>query len=131
MENEDRIPGIVLSLHSSEVRKVGGKVLGDVSLIATVADLDLWEAIIQKLDGMKIYEAEDFHDQILSLQQEDNEALTSALDGLKAELRAFQEDASSRSQREKELEEMNTRLGEELKRLQALEQELQELANTC
>lgn len=132
MANEDRIPGVEFTLDEAEAKKVGKQMKGTVHLTATINDLKMWDEIQDKLDGMKVYTVEDFQEQIISLQQQDNEALEDATKKLQEELEACQQkleqSASFSRQREEELGKENQALRARVAQLEALERELQDLA---
>ena len=132
MANEIRIPGVEFSLEQADVKKVNGKTVGTVVLEAHVNDLDMFDDIQDKLDGLKIYAVEDFQTQVNELLREDNEELESAIETAKrnqtqAEERLKQSE-SFRSKREEELQRENQALKVRVEQLEALERELQDLA---
>ncbi len=132
MANEDRIPGVVFHLESSETKKVKGQLVAEVKLNAHINDLDMFDVLVEKLDGLKVYASDDFQTQVNDLLREDNEGLESEVKSLKEYLHAsnetLEQKVSLALEREKELQKENQTLMQRVDQLEVLERELQNLA---
>lgn len=132
MANEDRIPGVTFVCESGETKKVKGKLIAEVRLTAHINDLELFEQIEGKLDGMKVYAAEDFQTQVNGLLREDNDKLEveneRMHDLVVATSEVEKQNASFYQKRVEELQKENKALSVRVEQLEALERELQGLA---
>lgn len=132
MANEDRIPGVVFTLENTETKKVKGKLVAEVTLQAHINDLDLFDAISEKLDGLKIYAAEDFQMQVNDLLREDNDDLENQIKQAKRARATAEEHLSQKesfhAQQVEELQREKQTLMVRVKQLEVLERELQDLA---
>ena len=131
---ELQVPGVTFSLEDAELRKVKGKKIAKVTLEAVIMDDDVWEAVQDKLDGMKIYSVEDFQEQIIDLMKDDNEKLDGQVGSLQERLQEAHEhmkqQASFDAQTVEELRRENEALRQRVDRLESMERELQDLART-
>lgn len=134
MANEPRIPGVEISLEDSEMKKAAGKIIAEVKLTAHITDIELWEAVEDQFDGMKLYDSKDFQSQVNDLLRQDNEDLESALEKKNLKFREVRErsdqQASFSAQEVEELRRENQTLRARVAQLEVLERELQDLAGS-
>ncbi len=71
MEHNERIPGVTLHLkEATESQPLsGGRYRGAIELLADITDLDIWNAVAQKLDGMRIYTVSNLSESMIEVSQ--------------------------------------------------------------
>lgn len=68
---EETLPGITFSVKQiTKLKAIGDKKRVLVELSALVEDEELWESVVEKLDGLRIYSSHTFKDEILSALRE-------------------------------------------------------------
>jgi hypothetical protein len=100
--HEDQVPGVTFHFESSKLQNTADpkKKQVRVTLMATVADDELWEDMKQKfLAGMRIYKGEDFHAAITDAVKADLADAQQENAALKRELRQ-EKDARGLAERE-------------------------------
>jgi chromosome segregation ATPase len=131
---DTRIPGVEFSLESADLKKVSNKTIAEIHLEAHINDMAVFDAVQDKLDGLKIYVADDFHTQVNNLLKEENSTLEQRLQYAEEALRSLQEQYKSTvsfaQKREEELRRENESLRLRNEHLEVLERELQDLART-
>lgn len=134
MANDSRIPGVEFTLESAEAKKVKGKLVGTVRLTAHINNLDMFDLVSEKLDGLKVYEADDFQTQVNTLLREDLDVAEDKLEQKELSLQAAKEGAAQQAsfsvQQVEELRRENLALKRRVDQLEALERELQDLARS-
>lgn len=99
---EESLPGVVLGVVESELLRGSGRVV----LSAEVSDLDVWDRVIENLDGMPIYTVRDVPqlvaataqkraDHLKSTVEYERRQYASALEQIKSELSFAQKDRDS------------------------------------
>lgn len=87
MSDQDTLPCVTFQVASSEelgkTHRATTRV--KVVLVAEFADNELWDSVKSKLNGLKIYAAEDFKGEMLSALREDHLKLEQENAKLKAE----------------------------------------------
>lgn len=73
----DQIPGITFHVEaSSRSGSAVFKARGRVQLTADIADIEMWEEVVRRLEGFKVYSVDDFYQQIMLALRHENERLT-------------------------------------------------------
>lgn len=73
---ETTTAGIVFHVMDSEISKaVSGKQHGKVALSAVVDDLDLWEKVLDQLNGMELHRGRDFKGELIEVLKKKNQEL--------------------------------------------------------
>lgn len=123
---QERLPGLTLHLKEQSLQPCAGKELvatGFVVLRAEVHDLQVWDAVVEKLDGMVVYTVNNLADALFTAVQDrankaEERTLSVAerarveIDALSARL-AFTEEQALNSQRQVvELKQENAILNE-------------------
>lgn len=68
--------GVTFHVMHSEVQgNPGGGYSGKVTLHGVVADLDLWEKVIEQLRGMELYKGRDFKSELIEILRQRNDEL--------------------------------------------------------
>ena len=82
MDHSNKIPGVTLCLIEAKLKQAPGsdaKRQGTIVLDATVEDLETWEKVIAKIDGLRIYTVKDLATTLIEVTQiEAKEALSKA-----------------------------------------------------
>ena len=92
MKPEERIPGVTFHLESAkQLPSVTYKAHGLVTLKADIDNFDVWDEVVGKLNGLRIYEASDLSTEMIEMLQEDNNRLEGELAQLKEEAREKEE----------------------------------------
>jgi hypothetical protein len=71
MEPNEKLPGLTFHVESSSLQKKHGR----VQLDATVNDIDLWEEVLKKLDGFRVYTVADLHTALVEVLQDDQKQM--------------------------------------------------------
>lgn len=71
----DQIPGITFHVESSSRSNIRGR----VQLTAEIKEAEMWEEVVRRLEGFKVYSVDDFRQQLLIVLRQDNELLTAQL----------------------------------------------------
>ena len=71
MDNTSSIPGLTFHVESADYKDSAMfAAKGTVHLSVDIEDLDVWEEVLHRLDGMRVHAVDDFHRQLMtSLQQ--------------------------------------------------------------
>lgn len=92
MKPEERIPGVTFHLESAkQLPSVEYKAHGLVTLKADIDDFDVWDEVVGKLNGLRIYEASDLNTEMIEMLQEDNNRLEGEVEQLKEAAREREE----------------------------------------
>jgi len=67
MEPVPKLPGVTFHVQRSALREKAG----EVTLDATVEDPDLWEKVLKKLDGYRVYTVSDLQTALVEVLQEE------------------------------------------------------------
>ena len=114
MDPVDKLPGVTFYIrHSALTAKVGA-----VTLDAVVEDPDLWEHVLKKLDGFRVYTVADLQSALIECMQEENQEAKSTH---ARELATLREELERNKQRISMLEkaaEEHTKFNEELRKLE-------------
>lgn len=93
-ESDDDLPGVVFHKKSSEVMGTNYKGFKRVKVVleAEVRDDAVWRDVEEKLNGLKIYTADDFKGEMLNALREDYEKLEVEKRRLEIELKGVREE---------------------------------------
>ena len=67
MEPNEKLPGLTFHIESSSLQEKHGR----VQLSASVNDLDLWEEVLKKLDGFRVYTVADLQTALVEILQDE------------------------------------------------------------
>lgn len=70
------LPVVTLYVENAKVSEVGGKKIANVHLTAHIDDLDLWQSIEKKLNGLVLSSAESLHAEVLGVLQDELDKTT-------------------------------------------------------
>ena len=76
MEPNDKLPGLTFHVESSSLQQKHGR----VQLDATVNDIDLWEEVLKKLDGFRVYTVADLQTALVEILQDDQKQMKGEYD---------------------------------------------------
>lgn len=135
MEHDERIPGVTFRLTRADkkppIDPKKHKAIGYVELTAEINDFMVWEDVLQRLNGMRVYTVENLAEEMISVAQ--NRAREAERDlevknqALQAELEKAKQNLSfTKAELQQRLQTVMQQ-GKELHRLRAIEQELKEL----
>jgi hypothetical protein len=113
MDPTDKIPGVTFFVQSSSLRDKQGQ----VQLDATVNDTELWDEVLRRLNGHRIYTVSDLTSAMIDVLQEDNRVMR---EEHTREVAALREQLQQAQQRVSFLEESSKRerpIVEELRKL--------------
>jgi hypothetical protein len=124
MGNENTIPGLTLWVEAADYKAATTfKAKGTIQLKVDIDDLEVWEEVIRRLDGMRVHAIDDFHRQLMVSLQQENQELHAQSNRLAEENRAIREEiGQSTSMTTVLVNSLKTRIGEQ-------EQELQHYRN--
>ena len=71
MEPNNKLPGLTFHIESSSLQQKHGR----VQLDATVNDADLWDEVLKKLDGYRVYTVADLHTALVEVLQDDQKQM--------------------------------------------------------
>ena len=77
MEREERIPGVTLWLDEGTILPPGDKPTeeflahGRIVLTAAITDFAVWDDVVDKVNGMRIYAVDDFKSEMIEMLQDD------------------------------------------------------------
>lgn len=88
MDSEDfDIPGVTFYvLSSNKAGSTTHKAIGTVSLRATIDNLEIWDEVIRRLNGYRVFSVDDFNSQIAIALRSENVGLVAKLDKTEREL---------------------------------------------
>ena len=98
MQNENRIPGVTLWLEDGSLLPPGDKQTkefkahGRIILSATISDFGVWDDVVEKVNGMRIYSVDDFKSEMIEMLQEDKEEVDNELESVKRAAHAEKEE---------------------------------------
>ena len=68
MDPVKKVPGLTFHVEHSELKSK----LGIAELHADVEDPDMWDAVLEKLDGYRVYTVKDLQESVLEVLQSEN-----------------------------------------------------------
>lgn len=94
MSDEDQLPGVVFEMTQCDVlgTAVAGKKRAKVMLTAIINDDAVWEEVKKKLDGLKVYTADDFKGELLNALREEHAKIEAENKQLRSSFEATMED---------------------------------------
>lgn len=139
MEPDTRIPGVTFYLKTADYKVINKRAQSTVVLHAEIHDPSMWEDIRAKLKEIRIYQGDNFKNELIEILQEDKaelegekgtfeEVLRTADERMKQEISLATRDKNIA---ENEARNLRTQLAEqqgELRRLQQLERSLRQFA---
>lgn len=121
MDPTAKLPGVTFHIQHSALRDKAGS----VTLDATVEDIDLWEKVLKKLEGFRVYTVADLQTAMVECMQEENRDEKTAhvreVSMLREELERSKQELSLLKSRQEAMD-------EERKRFKQFEEELSKLA---
>jgi hypothetical protein len=93
------IPGVTFHVVRSEYSGAGVlndrvKLRGAVHLTAEIEDKDIWDEVIRRLDGYRVYSIDDFSQQLVLVMKDEREAAVKKLAEVQEEARVTAERAA-------------------------------------
>lgn len=120
MEPVNKVPGLTFHVEKASLKEKHGNVV----LEATVNDSDLWDEVLKKLEGLRIYAVADFQTALVECLQDEvrDEKSARAKEAalMREELERTKQELSVLKARQAEMDEENKRfkdVEEELKKL--------------
>jgi tagatose-1,6-bisphosphate aldolase non-catalytic subunit AgaZ/GatZ len=138
---EQRIPGLVFYLEDASVKEVGGKKIARVILETHINDWDMYQQVLETINGMTMYPGGDFKDEVIDMLRDETEDLSKKVGQQELSVREAKElVAQTESFHAAEVdvlkrtlalvESKNAQLRAENARLLVMEQELQQIASS-
>jgi len=94
MDNTSSIPGLTFHVESADYKDSAMfAAKGTVHLSVDIEDLDVWEEVLHRLDGMRVHAVDDFHRQLMTSLQQENEQLLERVTKLAEENRVVKDHA--------------------------------------
>jgi hypothetical protein len=110
MEPNEKLPGLTFHVEGSSLQKKHGR----VQLDATVNDLDLWDEVLKKLDGFRVYTVSDLQTAMVEILQDDQKQMKESHDqevqALRQELERLRQRCSVLEQYERDAAQMELEL---------------------
>lgn len=135
MEHDERIPGVTFRLtHGSKKPPIDPKLhkaVGHVELYAEINDFNVWDEVLQRLNGMRVYTVENLAEEMINVAQkkarEAETNLSKRIQQLEAELEQSKQRESFAAAEIQQLHGIIIEQNRELAGLRALESELKAL----
>jgi len=135
MEHDERIPGVTFRLTRGDklppIDPKKQKAMGEVALTAEINDFGVWEEVLERLNGMRIYTTDNLAEEMVNVAQEKTVKLRTAFEVeinlLKASLERRTQQLSFAEAERNEAQQTIIVQNQELERLRKIEKELQGL----
>ena len=135
MEHNEQLPGVTFRLDRADklppINPKKHKAIGRVELHADINDFEVWDEVLSKLSGLRIYTIENLAEEMVNVTQkkakETEQALSARNQELKAALERVKQELSFATLELRQLMQTLALQEKELRRLRTLERELEQL----
>lgn len=120
MGNENTIPGLTLWVETADYKAATTfTAKGTIQLKVDIDNLEVWEEVVRRLDGMRIHAIDDFHRHLMVSLQQENQELHARTTKLAEENRAIREEIDhSTSMTTVLVNSLKARIGEQEREIQ-------------